>query len=175
MILRLSHGQSRVIAVPAPPLVIRVLLNQLPPPQVRTIKVNDKLVILLQKRGNINTLRNEHVIRLQDSGAVELDSRKCVQAVKGQDSLLASILNRNAGSLEFEGGLVSPLGLADPLDVELVLADERVGDQTMVEEVEVDIGRELGDGEELAVFLVGLSELPVLVDGDHRAGRHGCV
>lgn len=144
MILRLAHSQPRDIAVPAAPLVLGILLNELTPPQVRAVERDLKLVILaftLELPRYINPLGDEHVVRLEHNITVDLDGGERVEAVKRDHGLGAG---GNAG--RGEGGAVGPGALADPLDVELVLADERVGNEAMVHEVEVDVGRELGDG-----------------------------
>lgn len=108
--------------------MIGIFLNLLPPPQVGTVKRNHQLIVtILYGRGHVHPFWGEHVIRLQDSSAVEDDGGEGVQAVKSQDGLLAIL---DAGSCEC--GPVDPLLLAYPLDLEFILADIRIRDEAVV-------------------------------------------
>ena len=142
MVLRLTNGQPRVVSVPAAPFVVRVFLNQLPASEIGTVEGDDKFVLgfLPQDRGHVHPLGDEHVFCLEDSFAIEDDRGEGIEAVKGQDGF-GSIGNSWGGKL----GFIDPYFLADPLNVELVLADVRVWDDLVMEEVEVNVGRELGD------------------------------
>lgn len=172
MILSFADRQPRVVAVPAAPFVVGILLHELPSAEVGAVKGDFKLIlttVLLQHGCNVDALGGEHVVRLENGLAVQHDGGKGIQTVKGQHGF-GTLRDGVRGG---EGGAVQPLGLADPLDVELVLADEGVGDDAVVDEVEVDVCRELADGEQFGVLLVGLLEVPVLVDGRHAPG--GCL
>lgn len=173
VILCFPHRQPRVVAVPAPPSVLGVLIHKLPPAKVRRVKLNDELVILAavhQVLRDIDPLRDEHVVRLQDGLAVQLDRGKGVEPVKRQHRLgPVELLGRG------KGGPVDPDRLTDPLHLELILARERIGDELVVQEVEVDVGRELRDGEVCVVGLVRLLEVPVLVDGDDAPHGGRCL
>ncbi|KAK1856728.1 hypothetical protein CCHR01_00698 [Colletotrichum chrysophilum] len=174
VILSFANRQPRVVAVPAAPFVVGILLHQLPSAEVGAVKGDFKLIlttVLLQHGRDVDALRGEHVVRLEDGLAVQHDGGKGIQTVKGQHSL-GTLRDGVRGG---EGGPVQPLGLADPLDVELVLADEGVGDDAVVDEVEVDVCGELADGEQFGVLLVGLLEVPVLVDGRHAPGGCHCA
>jgi hypothetical protein len=177
VVLRLPDSKSGDVAVPAPPLVVRVLLNELPSLQIGTVKRNDQLIlaVLFQSVCHLHSLGDEHVVRFENCLAVENNSSERVEAIKGQDRLCA-IVHLRAG----KRCLVDPDTLADPLDVKLILADEGVGDEFVVEQIQVDVGGELGDGEVRVVLFVGLFELPILVNGRyspanrrHLAGARG--
>lgn len=140
--------------------MLMVLVNKLAAPQVRAVKRNFKLIIGvgLQLARDIDSLRDKHVFRLENNFAVELHCRKGIQAIKSEDSLGA--LGHVGG--RSKGGTVRPHGLADPLNLELIFPNEGVGDEFVVEEVEMHVCRELGDGEVLGGFFVDLLEVPPL-------------
>jgi len=109
--------------------MLRISLNQLPTPQVRTVKRNDQLILPLlpQRLRHIDPIGQEHIIRLQNRGPIEHDRSKCIQPVKCQHGLraLRDLLARKRGP-------VGPTFLADPLNYELIFANEGIGDQTVV-------------------------------------------
>ena len=53
--------------------------------------------------------------------------------------------------------------LSNPLNIVLILANERIFDYLVDNEVEMYIGRELGDRQKLRVLLIRLFECPPLV------------
>lgn len=170
VVLRFPHRQPRDVAVPAAPLVLWVLLHELASPEIGAIEGNLELVRLavgLQLPRDIDPLGDEHVVRLKNDVAIEAHGGEGVETLKGQDGL-----RRGRAMGGAEGSAVGPGALADPLDVELVLADEGVGDDLVVDEVEVNVGGELGDGEVGGLRVVDLLELPALVKRRHRATRH---
>ncbi len=169
MVLRLSDSQSGVVAVPAPPRMIGVLVNELPASEKGAVKSNDQLVVfaVVQHVRDIYALGDKHVVGFQDRFSIENDSGKSVEAFKGQDCL------RTAAHLGTrKGGSIRPDGFTDPLDIVFILADKGILDDVVVHQVEMNIGRELGDWEILGVLGVGLFELPVRVDGNDGAGDH---
>lgn len=70
----------------------------------------------------------------------------------------------------FECSFVDLLCFVYLLYIEFVFVNEGVGDDFVVDEVEVDVGWELGNGEEFGVFFVELFEFLVFVDGDYDNG-----
>lgn len=134
----------------------------------RTLKHNlQHIISTLEQLGDIGAVLDEHVIGAQDLSPIEGDGRIRVQALEHEHLLLAG---RGQGRREHI--TVDPVLLADPLARKLVLVEERVRDQVVVQQVEVHIGRELGDGEEVA--LVGALEQPAGAEGgDGAQGGHG--
>lgn len=150
--------------------MVWILLHQLAAPKVGAVKIDNQLILSLgfEYLGNIDSLRDEHVVRFEYLLPIQDHSRKRVQAVKGQDRFRATA-DLGAG----EGSPVDPLRLSDPLDLVLVFANEWIGDQLVVQQVKMDIGRELADRKILGILFIGLFEFPILVDRDHLAGCHG--
>lgn len=149
--------------------MLRIFIDSLPALQVGAVKGNDQFVIatLGEVAGDINTLRDKHAIGFEYHLAVQSDDGKRIEAFKSQYSF--------GTRTDFWTGkscLVSPLRLADPLNVVFVLADEGIRNQVVVHEIQVNIGRELGHGAVLIAGLVRLLELPVLVNWDDGAGTH---
>lgn len=154
--------------------MLRVLLNKLTSPQIRTIKRDLKLVrsaITLELPRDIHSFGDKHIVRLEDNVTVKPDGSKGIQPLKGQHGL-GPLRDMRGG----KDGAVGPRALADPLHVELILADERVGNDLVVDKVEVDVGGELGDGEVGGLRVVHLLEVPALVERRHGATGHlaGC-
>lgn len=171
LVLSLANTEPRVVTVPTSPLVVRVLLHLLPAPQIRTLKGNDQLVLAgLDRAGHIHSLRGEHVVRHQHCLPIEHHGSKGIQSIKRQHGL-ASLVDLATG----ESRAVDPGLLPDPLHVELILAHVGVWDELVVQEIQMDVGGELGHGEELGRGIVGLLEVPVLVDGDDLAWCHLAV
>ena len=110
---------------------------------------------------------DKHVVRRMNVAAVEGHFGNGIEALERKHRLVTFAL---LGGLE--GRLVHPGGLANPLYLELILANVGIWDQTMVHQVEMDHGRELGDGAVAGLILAILPELPVLVDGDDRPRAH---
>jgi hypothetical protein len=150
--------------------MVWILLHQLAASQVGAVEIDNQLILSLRFEylGNINSLRDEHIVRFEDLLPIQDHSRKRVQAVKGQDRLRATA-DLGAG----EGSPVDPLRLSDPLDLVLVFANEWIGNQLVVQQVKMNIGRELADGKVFGILFIGLFEFPVLVDRKHLARCHG--
>ena len=168
MILRLPHRQPTRIPVPARPLEIRPLLARLLPARQRTLKQYDQLVLaLLQDRGDVNPGRGEHIIRPQDLDAVQRGGGVRVEALKHQ--VRVSFV-RGGGRLGKDDG-VDPVLLAHPLNLCLVLVQERVRDHVVCEEVDKDLARHRGDRAELGDRIRCALEEPVLVEGCDGLGH----
>lgn len=149
-----------------------MLFHLLPAPQVGAVKGDDQFVVSLSQCGrHVDPFWSEHVVRLQDGGAIEHDGGEGIQAVKGQDCFAwARLVDSHVG--QGEGGAVHPAFLANPLHLQLILANIGVGDEAMVHEVQVHVGRELGYGQKVDMLAVGLLELPILVNGYHLSWCH---
>lgn len=167
VILSFPNGQPGTVTIPATPLVLGVLLDQLPSSQIRTVEADDQLIVLLDTRRNVDSLRGEHVICFQNGLPIEYDRSKGIQSIKGKYGL-----GPLGDGISLKGGPIDPLCLSNPLHVKLVLADEGIRDEFVVEEVKVDVGGKLSHWKELAVGSVALFELPVLVDGNDLTSYH---
>lgn len=140
-------------------MVLRVLFLHLLPLKERALEHNPEHILTsLQQRRDIRAVLDEHVVGAEDLGPIEDDGGIRVEALEHKHLLLAG-----RGARGGEHIAVGPVCLADPLARELVLVEERVRDHVVVQQVEVHIGGELGDGEELA--RVDTLELPIGAEG----------
>lgn len=84
MILCLADSQPTCISIPAAPVMVRVFLHGLLSHQIGTLEGYLKLVIIviLHQLGDVNPLRDEHVLRLQDLLAIEDHRGIGIQAIE---------------------------------------------------------------------------------------------
>lgn len=94
----------------------------------------------------LHPVRHEHVVRSQDFSAVELDRRESIEALehkygmgemRSEDMMLLRDLERR---------LVQPGLFADPLHGFFVLREERIRDDSIVHEVQMDLGGQRSAG-----------------------------
>jgi hypothetical protein len=76
----------------------------------------------LHLRRNIKTMRDEHVVTLEDGLSVELNGRECIQAIESQHVSHASLLFRYLRQFQF----VRPCFICNPFCFELIEAEEGI-------------------------------------------------
>ena len=81
----------------------------------------------------------EHVVGVKNLLLIKKDIRKCIQAIKNQVSMIV----RERGCINLKRGLILPVGQADPLQTELVVAIERIGDEAAVQQIGLNHARNL--------------------------------
>jgi hypothetical protein len=58
------------------------------------------------------------------------------------------------------------------LHIQFILADKGIGNELVMQEIEMDVGRKLRDWPEVWLLDVCSAKLPVCIDGDDLARRH---
>lgn len=85
MVLALPHGHSRHISIETDKLVLRVSSFDCLGFRQCWIKFNfqDLTFLGAQTSSDVNSMRKEHIVRLQDFASIESDMSKRVETVKG--------------------------------------------------------------------------------------------
>lgn len=125
MVLRLPYSQSCHVSVEANPFVFWVGVLDLARFEQRRSEVDLEHVTraLLQLAGDVQSVRNEHVVAFQDDFTIEFDSRERIKSIERKDMDLTILRSRRRRELDS----VSPGLLANPFAFELVEAQEWIG------------------------------------------------
>lgn len=83
-----------------------------------------KIVVVLDQVGDIDAVREEHVVRAQQCFSIQEYMGKCIQALKRKDDFGTVLIRR--GWYLGELNAVVPCLLSDPFDINFVRINERV-------------------------------------------------
>ena len=113
---------------------------QLSPATDRRVEEHRDLVLARSKpAGHVPAPGSEHVVGAAQPLPVETDIGQRVQAVEDEGEV---VLGCHSG-VDAEAAAVLPVRLGDPLDPQLLVADERIGDPARGHQVGVDAARNL--------------------------------
>ena len=73
----------------------------------------------------------EHIVRVQNGLVVKIDVCECIETFENQ----VYVGMRKGGCIGLKCSLILPVGQADPLEMELVILVEGIGDEVVVQQV----------------------------------------
>src|ERR1700687_510444 len=107
-----------------------------------------------QQRSCADAPMTEHVVGVDDHLIVEVDVRQRVQTIKHQIDMVVA----KRGGVSLKHSLVLPVGQTDPLQAELVIPIEWVGDKAVTQQVGLHHARNLRRMPLLDIGFVGVPE-----------------